>query len=114
MKVSIPIPLKKALPIRPNERGHSRYSAGTTRKHRRMGELAILGQPFMPGLPVVVTLTRVSRGAPDDDNVVGAFKAFRDGVADAFGVRDNHPDITWRYASAKGAPAIVVDVEDRA
>lgn len=38
--------------------------------------------------PAKITFSRVSSGCMDDDGVVGAFKATRDGVADALGVND--------------------------
>ncbi len=57
-------------------------------------------QPF----PCVVTLTRISPGTLDDDNLRPALKSIRDGIADAFGVADNDPRIDWRYAQEKCKP----------
>ena len=48
--------------------------------------------------PLLVTLTRESAGILDDDNLRGAIKAIRDGVADWLGVPDNDPRVTWAYA----------------
>ncbi len=53
-------------------------------------------------LPVVVRLERVSPGILDDDNLRGALKACRDGIADALGVNDGDPRITWEYAQRRG------------
>ena len=53
-------------------------------------------------LPVVVTLTRVSVGRLDDDNLRGALKHVRDGVAKALGVDDGSRFIRFRYAQRKG------------
>lgn len=56
-----------------------------------------------PPLPVVVTLTRVSPGLVDSDNLQGCFKAVRDGVADGYGVDDRGDHIEWRYGQRRGA-----------
>jgi hypothetical protein len=55
-------------------------------------------------LPAVVTMTRISAGTLDDDNLQPALKAIRDGIADAFGVKDNDPRIEWQYAQERGKP----------
>lgn len=62
-------------------------------------------------LPCIVTLTRVSRGTLDDDNLRGATKAVRDGIADKLGADDGSPLIDWRYAQKKGAPSVMVKLE---
>lgn len=54
--------------------------------------------------PAVVTMTRISPGTLDDDNLRPALKSIRDGIADAFGVKDNDPRIEWRYAQERGKP----------
>lgn len=51
-------------------------------------------------LPAVIKLTRLSRGRLDDDNLRGALKAVRDGIADAFGVPDNDPRLRFEYDQA--------------
>lgn len=53
---------------------------------------------------VAITLTRIAPRALDDDNLRGALKACRDGVADWLGVDDRHPCVQWAYAQAKGQP----------
>lgn len=63
------------------------------------------------GLPCIVTLTRVGARKLDGDNLQGAMKAVRDGVADCLGVPDNDPRIEWRYGQAKGSPAVLVTLE---
>ncbi len=55
-------------------------------------------------LPLVVTLTRVAPRSLDDDNLRGALKATRDGVADWLGVDDRDPRVRWEYAQRRGAP----------
>lgn len=52
--------------------------------------------------PMTVLLTRVAPRALDDDNLAGAFKAFRDGVADAFRIDDRDPRVRWSYGQRSG------------
>lgn len=50
---------------------------------------------------LVVTLTRIAPRPLDDDNLASAFKAVRDGVADAIGIDDRDPRVAWRYAQER-------------
>lgn len=52
----------------------------------------------------IVTLTRIATRALDSDNLVGAFKHVRDGVADALGINDRDPRVTWEYRQERGRP----------
>ena len=79
-----------------NAREHWRKRAQRVKAERNYACLAVKNR-IRPPLPCVVTFTRLSAGMLDDDNLQGAFKAIRDGVADAFGLADNHPLLTWRY-----------------
>lgn len=66
-------------------------------------------------LPVIVTLVRVSPRPYDDDNIRGAFKAWRDGVSDWLKVPDNDPNVTWEYLQVRGHPkqyAVEIRVQD--
>lgn len=62
-------------------------------------------------LPVVVTMTRISPGMLDDDNLRGALKAVRDGIADVFEVNDRDPRISWEYRQARGRGAQSVRIQ---
>jgi hypothetical protein len=53
-------------------------------------------------LPAVVTLTRVGPREVDSDNLVGACKGVRDGVAAFLGVDDGSDWVTWAYAQDSG------------
>lgn len=67
----------------------------------------------LPPFPLVVTLTRVSPRELDDDNLQGATKHFRDGIADWLGVDDRKRDVVrYEYGQRKGAP-VGVEVEIR-
>lgn len=80
------------------KRHHKRRSRqrGTVRLALR----AHLGRP--PGPPVSVELTRVAPRKLDDDNLQGAFKHVRDGVADWLGIDDGDERVRWLYGQEKG------------
>ena len=82
-----------------NRRDHWQVKRKRAKAQRQMA--AALVPRF--GLPCVVTLTRVSPRELDDDNLRGALKAVRDGVADRLGIDDRDPRVEWRYAQRKGA-----------
>lgn len=76
--------------------------------------------PTQPGGPppanrITVTITRISPGVLDDDNLRGACKAVRDGTADWLGLKDNDARIEWSYGQ-QGCPlkqfGARVDIED--
>jgi hypothetical protein len=50
---------------------------------------------------VVITLTRLSPRAFDSDNLQGACKSIRDGVADWLGLDDADPRLRWEYRQEK-------------
>lgn len=92
---AVTIPLRT---LGPNgSHGHWRVLSRRRRRERAQAQLLT---PAVP-LPCVVTLTRLSAGVLDDDNLRGALKGIRDGVADKLGVPDNDPRIVWEYAQAK-------------
>ena len=55
-------------------------------------------------LPCTVTLTRIAPRTLDDDNLRGALKSCRDGIADRLGIDDRDPRVTWEYAQERGKP----------
>ena len=92
------------LPIRTvslaNQREHWSSSARRSKVERLAAKMAC---PDVP-LPCAVTLTRIAPRALDDDNVRGAMKAIRDGIADSLGVNDRDPRVRWIYGQRRGAP----------
>lgn len=83
--------------------GH-RFALATRTKKVRLGIAEALSANLDRGeLPAVVELTRISPGYLDDDNLRGAFKAHRDGVADWLGIDDRDDRVQWRYAQ-RGCP----------
>lgn len=80
-----------------NVRTHWAARAQRANLHRRTARALV--KPH--SLPCVVTLTRMSPGTLDDDNLRSAAKFCRDGIADALGVDDNDPRVEWRYEQEK-------------
>lgn len=65
-------------------------------------------------LPCIIRMTRLSIRQLDDDNLQGAFKSFRDYVADLIlpglqmGRADNDPRLKFEYAQLKQKPSGVL------
>lgn len=60
-------------------------------------------------IPVRITFYPPDKRHRDDDNMVGSFKPFRDGIADALGVNDRR--FRPEYVFADPAPGGLVEVE---
>lgn len=94
------------LPSRANERLHWSKRKHLSRFQRDMAYICTreaLNPERRLRLPGIVTLTRISPRLLDDDNLRGAFKSIRDGIADAFHVTDAPGGpIAWKYAQRKG------------
>jgi hypothetical protein len=54
---------------------------------------------------IVVEFTRIAPSPFDDDNIRGAFKAFRDETADFLGLpNDRDKRVVWKYDQQRGKP----------
>jgi len=93
MKCFMPIKTGRGL----NDRMHWSMRHRLAVKQRRDAFLLCPPHP----LPCVVTMTRLSAGVLDPDNLQGSLKACRDGIADRLGVDDASPLVEWRYAQRK-------------
>lgn len=63
------------------------------------------------GAELVVLLTRVAPRELDSDNLQGALKHVRDGVADALGVDDRDERVTWAPCDQrKGKAGVVIEI----
>jgi hypothetical protein len=109
--IELPIKTVAGLNARENWRArHRRVKAERLIACHGVRQLGLRAIPY----PAVVTMTRLSPGTLDSDNLQGALKAVRDGIADAFGMADNDPRIEWRYAQEKckrGEFAVRIEVE---
>ena len=98
------------LPSRANERGHWRKRSRLTKTQRQstylLAAMKLSRAPKdMLRFPVTVTMTRVSPRLLDSDNISGAFKSIRDGIADALEMDDSpRSPITWKCDQRKGKP----------
>lgn len=110
--IDITLPLRTKNPT--NNRQHWRVVWKRSKKERgtayMLTKQKIIGMTF----PVVVTLTRLSAGELDDDNLRSSLKAIRDGVADAFGMADNDKRLKFDYAQEKckrGAYGVRIQID---
>ena len=85
-----------------NQREHWRKRQQRALNHRAQVRTRwlLLGRPKIP-LPAEVHLVRVAPRSLDDDNLRGALKHIRDGVAAELGVDDRDPRVQWSYAQEK-------------
>jgi hypothetical protein len=95
--IIIDLPIKTGAGL--NDRLHWVARSKKTKAHRQVAHCAVLAcrRPY----PAIITLMRISAGRLDSDNLAGAFKAIRDGVADAYQLPDNDRGLDWRYAQEK-------------
>lgn len=68
---------------------------------------------MLAGSGLVVVLTRIAPLLLDDDNLAGALKSIRDGVADALGVDDRDARVVWLTEQTKGPASVRVEVYRR-
>jgi hypothetical protein len=104
--ISFVIPIKAASTA--NLREHWSAKARRAKAHRNAARLKC---PAWPGPALVrVTLTRIGIRELDGDNLQGALKAVRDGVADRLRIDDGSPLIRFVYAQEKGEPGVRVEI----
>ena len=87
-----------------NQREHWAAKAKRQKAHRAAAHLLILQAQRALAWPETrkrVLLTRIGARMLDDDNLAGAFKAVRDGIADGLGINDGSDAVQWRYAQEK-------------
>jgi hypothetical protein len=102
MNVTVRIPLR----TKPEGNGREHWRAVAKRRkaeHNAVGlMLAKYGQALrMYNEPLVCTMTRVSAGTLDSDNLQSALKGVRDAVAKVLGVDDGGDAVEWRYRQDK-------------
>lgn len=110
--ITVDLPIKTGSGL--NDRKHWAVRSRETKRARGTACLLVRAKlmPWEQGC--TVTLTRLSAGTLDDDNLRGAMKACRDGVADALGVQDNDKRVKWEYAQEKckrGAYGVRIQIE---
>lgn len=92
-----------------NRRDHWAVKAGRAKGQRHGARFGLLATGIQaPSPPLVVELSRIAPRALDDDNLRGALKGVRDGVADWLGINDRDERVSWIYRQIKGPPAAVL------
>lgn len=87
-----------------NTRGHWGAKNARAQDQRETIKLVASAHLRASALPrnLVVKLVRIGVGHLDDDNLRGAFKAIRDGLADFIGIDDKHVDLVrYEYGQEK-------------
>ncbi len=101
-ELDVVVPLRLVSEL--NARGHWAKRARRMKQHRQAAAFVVRGALHGAGVtaPITVTITRVApSNGLDDDNLVGSAKGVRDGVADALGIDDRDPRVTWCYAQRR-------------
>lgn len=90
------------LPSLANQREHWRARSKRLAMHKELAFTECRKRGAKDGLfPYCVRLVRCGPRKLDSDNLQGAFKAIRDGIAKAFGVDDGDEQIEWLYGQQK-------------
>ena len=98
--------------IRGLTRGAALAQAAKVKRVRELGLLVTRGSlsplaitgPMVFKARVHVTITRIAPRFFDDDNFISSCKPLRDGISDAFSLKDNDPRISFSYEQAHGKP----------
>lgn len=108
------------LPSGANLREHWATKAKRVKRQREAGlwmvsspEAYEISAGISNGKKYQVTFHRIGKRRLDDDNLAYAFKAVRDGVAEALMINDNHSGVKWVYEQSVGKHcAVTVKVEE--
>lgn len=112
--VTVTVPIHTVNPLNGSHR-HWSVKARRNKSHKVETWARVSEVNHVP-LPAIVTLTRHSAGTLDDDNLRGALKAVRDGVAMAYRIDDADARIEWRYDQAKcrrGEHFVTIKIEGK-
>lgn len=101
-----------------NQRGHWVKHHGRKRDHRGMAmvlcrrDIPAIWREGNTSLKIVLTRIKGPRQRDfDGDNLQSAFKAIRDGIADALGTNDGNKRLAWEYAQKKGEkPGVRIEI----
>lgn len=76
-------------------RMHWRTRSRETKTQRHVVGMVLRSQFAPQTVPCSVTMTRLSCGELDDDNLAGSLKSTRDAIAQWLGVDDRDKRVTW-------------------
>jgi crossover junction endodeoxyribonuclease RusA len=107
-KVSLPWPPSQLTP-NAKRRTHWRVYQPISKKYR--ADCCILTKAArVRGLMLSVTFCPPDRRKRDDDGMIGAFKAGRDGVADALGCDDHGFRPSYHFADPVKGGAVIIEI----
>lgn len=111
--VVVEIPLRTVSEA--NAHAHWRTRWARTRAQRLATGLSLARTGVRASAPANVVLTRMAPSTGlDSDNLVSAFKAVRDAVAEWLGVDDRDTRVTWQYRqerTPRGVWAVRIQIE---
>lgn len=109
MRIVLPYPYPA---LWPNKRPHWSAKAKATRDYRALARMLTHGAK--PGPVHVIICPKPFGPYPDDDNAKSAFKAARDGIADAMGINDRHLAVTFEFGNRCKDGAVIVEIGNAA
>ena len=99
-----------------NMREH--WAAAADRVKRTRAKVRLVAPRLRGPAPLCIRLTRVGHRKLDGDNLQGALKGHRDGVASLYRVDDASPLVEWQYeqrtSSDEAAHGVTVELFSRA
>ena len=115
MKVTVRVPLR----TKPEGNGREHWRAVAKRRKAEHLAVGLMLARYAPALrmydePLVCTMTRISAGKLDSDNLQSALKGVRDAVAKSLGVDDGGDVVEWRYKQDKaqrGTYWVAIEIE---
>ncbi len=118
MKITLPWPDKR---LSPNARTHWGSKAGITASARHDARWLTVDAPGFnetvdrladdDGLiPLTITFFPPDRRHRDDDNMIGSFKAARDGIANALGVNDRRFRPHYHFGEPRKPGRVEVEI----
>ena len=118
IEVLLPVRTWSELNLRTHWRQRARRVAGQREAALLLVRAGLRGSSLRAGVrsrdqALRIRLTRIAPRGLDSDNLAGALKAVRDGVADALGMDDGDARLTWLYAQRRGRPgeyAVLVEI----
>lgn len=96
------------LPIRTQSEANLRQHWSVRHKRvaaQRAAVLLHLNALGVPEPPLLVTLVRLAPNRLDSDNLAGAFKGVRDGIAEWLKIDDGDDRVQWRYSQEQRGKA---------
>jgi len=109
LRVELPWPPKELTP-NARRRNHWRVTQRHAKKYREDCYLWTLSEGVRSGKIVSITFVPPDRRRRDDDGMIGAFKAGRDGVADALGCDDHTFRPAYHFAEPEKPGRVIVEI----